>query len=75
VPLNFGKLSWLLNSPAYHRRHHSSLPEHFNSNYAALLPIWDVLAGSYRRPDSMPPTGLAGAPSNIAQAMLWPIRL
>jgi sterol desaturase/sphingolipid hydroxylase (fatty acid hydroxylase superfamily) len=42
---------------------------------AALLPIWDVLAGSYRRPDSMPPTGLAGAPSNIAQAMLWPIRL
>jgi sterol desaturase/sphingolipid hydroxylase (fatty acid hydroxylase superfamily) len=75
VPLDFGKLSWLLNSPAYHRRHHSSLPEHFNSNYAALLPIWDVLAGSYRRPDSMPPTGLAGAPSNIAQAMLWPIRL
>jgi sterol desaturase/sphingolipid hydroxylase (fatty acid hydroxylase superfamily) len=72
LPLNFGKLSWLWNSPAYHRRHHSSLPEHYNSNYAALLPIWDVILGSYYRPDGMPPTGLDVRPDAI-QALMWPM--
>ncbi len=74
VPLDFGKLSWLLNSPAYHRRHHSSEPEHFGSNYAALLPIWDVISGSYRRPDGFPPTGLDVARPSFVQALVWPLR-
>lgn len=70
VPLNFGRLSWLLNSPAYHRRHHSSLPEHYNSNFAAILPVWDVLAGSYHQPDrGMPPTGLEWNPRNLFSAL------
>ena len=39
LPFSFGRFSWVLNSPAYHRRHHSALPEHHNSNFAALLPV------------------------------------
>ena len=74
VRLNFGGLSWLINSPAYHRRHHSAEPEHFNSNYAALFPIFDVIAGSYHRPDSYPDTGLETRPANIAQAAVWPLK-
>lgn len=74
VRLDFGRFSWLLNSPAYHRRHHSSEPAHFNSNYSALFPIFDVIAGSYHRPDSYPDTGLDARPANIVHAAVWPIK-
>ena len=37
LPFSFGRLSWVLNSPAYHRRHHSALPEHHNSNFCGLI--------------------------------------
>ena len=74
IPLNFGRLSWLINSPAYHRRHHSSLPEHFNSNFANIFPIFDVLFGTYNRPEKgMPPTGL-GFEVGISRGLLWPFR-
>lgn len=73
LPVDFGRWSWLLNSPAYHRRHHSSLPEHYDSNFAALLPIFDVIAGSYNRPDGFPPTGLDRKPENAADLALWPL--
>lgn len=72
--LTFGRWSWVLNSPAYHRRHHSNRPEHYNSNFAALLPLWDVLAGSYRKPDSFPRTGLDTEPESLADLMTWPLR-
>jgi sterol desaturase/sphingolipid hydroxylase (fatty acid hydroxylase superfamily) len=74
LPVSFGPLSWLLNSPAYHRRHHSSLPEHYNSNFAALFPIFDVLCGSYNRPEGFPPTGLETRPESLADLLVWPVR-
>ena len=74
LPISFGPLSWLLNSPAYHRRHHSSLPEHYNSNYAALFPIFDVLCGTYYRPTGFPPTGLETKPESLVDLLLWPAR-
>jgi sterol desaturase/sphingolipid hydroxylase (fatty acid hydroxylase superfamily) len=51
VKVDYGWFDWLLASPLYHRTHHSSAPEHFDCNFAALLPIFDVLSGAYRRPD------------------------
>jgi sterol desaturase/sphingolipid hydroxylase (fatty acid hydroxylase superfamily) len=75
LPINFGPLSWLLNSPAYHRRHHSSLPEHYNSNFAALFPIFDVLSGTYNRPHGFPPTGLDTKPESLADLLIWPVRM
>lgn len=74
LPVSFGPLSWLLNSPAYHRRHHSSLPEHYNSNYSALFPIFDVICGSYNRPNGWPPTGLDHAPESLLDLLAWPVR-
>ncbi|HJP68806.1 MAG TPA: sterol desaturase family protein [Sphingomicrobium sp.] len=71
---SFGRLSWLLNSPAYHRRHHSRDPAHFNSNYSALLPIFDVLSGAYNRPTSFPQTGLSEQPISILSLILWPLQ-
>jgi sterol desaturase/sphingolipid hydroxylase (fatty acid hydroxylase superfamily) len=73
LPIDLGRWSWLINSPAYHRRHHSSLPEHHDSNFAALLPIFDVIAGSYHRPDGFPPTGLDRRPANAVEVAIWPL--
>ncbi|MBV1691730.1 sterol desaturase family protein [Novosphingobium sp. G106] len=71
--IDIGRWSWLINTPAYHRRHHSSLPEHYDSNFAAIFPIFDVICGSYYRPDGFPPTGLARAPQNMAELIAWPL--
>lgn len=75
VRIDFGRFSWLLNSPAYHRRHHSSEPQHFNSNFAALFPVFDLISGAYRRPDGYPETGLSERPASLADTAFWPIKI
>jgi sterol desaturase/sphingolipid hydroxylase (fatty acid hydroxylase superfamily) len=76
--LDLGRWSWLLNAPGYHRLHHSASPEHFNVNFAALLPIFDVLGGTYRpaRPGERPATGLdtGDLPREALEVALWPVR-
>ena len=74
VGFSFGKWSWLLNSPGYHRRHHSSDPRHFNSNFAALFPIFDVLTGTYRKPEPDATTGLDVMPQRFSDLVIWPVR-
>jgi sterol desaturase/sphingolipid hydroxylase (fatty acid hydroxylase superfamily) len=76
--LHLGRLSWLVNTPAYHRLHHSAAPEHWDCNFAALLPIYDLIFGGYRPPgaDERPRTGLdtGERPSGPLEAALWPLR-
>jgi sterol desaturase/sphingolipid hydroxylase (fatty acid hydroxylase superfamily) len=74
LKVNFSAWSWALNCPAYHRRHHSSELAHFNSNYAALFPIFDVICGSYHRPDGYPETGLPHRPASFTDLLVWPLR-
>jgi sterol desaturase/sphingolipid hydroxylase (fatty acid hydroxylase superfamily) len=64
----------VLNCPAYHRRHHSRLTEHYNTNFAALFPIFDVIFGTYRRPDGWPPSGLDETPRSFGDLFFWPLR-
>lgn len=67
----------MLNSPQCHRLHHSSLAEHHDRNFAALLPIFDVIYRTHPRPAStLPPTGLSDGeiPHGKVEAMIWPIR-
>ena len=42
-------VSWIGN-PQWHRIHHSLQPEHFDKNFAGLLPLWDILFGTFRNP-------------------------
>lgn len=70
--LDLGPWSWLINTPAYHRRHHSSDPAHYDSNFAALFPVWDVLMGDYHRPDGFPATGLDHRPRRLREVVAWP---
>ena len=75
--VGFGRLGWLLNSPQYHRLHHSRDPVHFNRNFAALFPIFDLVSGGYRKPerDEYPATGLddARTPRTLWDALEWPL--
>lgn len=74
LKVNYGRFSVLLNNPAYHRIHHSRSAEHYDTNFAALFPIYDLILGSYRRPDAFVETGLERTTENVAEAVLWPLR-
>lgn len=78
VRVGFGRFSWLLNAPQFHRLHHSRLSSHRDRNFAALFPIFDCLFGTYRKPwpGEFPPTGLDTGewPGSIIQALVWPLR-
>jgi sterol desaturase/sphingolipid hydroxylase (fatty acid hydroxylase superfamily) len=75
--LDFGRCSWALNAPAYHRIHHSASEEHFDVNFAALLPIFDVIFGGYRpaRPGELPATGLdtGRVARTWIEVLAWPL--
>lgn len=74
--LGFGRGWWLLNSPQFHRIHHSALPQHYNCNFASLFPAFDLLFRTHHvpQPGEFPPTGLDQAPTTLWQALSWPFR-
>jgi sterol desaturase/sphingolipid hydroxylase (fatty acid hydroxylase superfamily) len=45
----FGWLSVLISTPAFHHWHHTN-DEHIDKNYASMLPIMDILFGSWYLP-------------------------
>ena len=69
---NFGKWSWVINSPAYHRRHHSSDPADYDSNFAGLFPFYDVILGGYNVPAGRPETGFERRPRSLVELLAWP---
>lgn len=76
--LSLGPFWAAVNGPQYHRIHHSPLPQHWNRNFAAFFPIFDILFGTHYRPlpGEFPATGLgtADAPHNLLEAVFWPLR-
>lgn len=75
------RLPWLdriVVTPQVHRIHHSIHPEHYNTNFADALPIFDILFGTYRRPskNEFPATGLVDfpAPRSLIAAQIGPLR-
>ena len=78
VRVGFGRGWFLLNSPQYHRVHHSSLSEHRDRNFAALLPMFDAIFGTAYHPHASeyPPTGLDDhdSPRGVFEAIVWPVR-
>jgi sterol desaturase/sphingolipid hydroxylase (fatty acid hydroxylase superfamily) len=78
LKLNLGWLSWLVEGPQVHRIHHSKLREHYDRNFAAFFPIWDVVFGTYHHPrhGEFPPTGVVDEPqvSTLREAALLPFR-
>jgi sterol desaturase/sphingolipid hydroxylase (fatty acid hydroxylase superfamily) len=73
----FGRLRWVLVSPAYHRWHHASDEVGIDKNFAGIFPIWDLLFGTAYFPRSLPKRyGLKGRqmPESLIAHLLFPFR-
>lgn len=76
--VGFGRWWVVLNSPQYHRLHHSRRPEHYDRNFAAFFPVFDRVFGTHcpPLPQDYPPTGLdtGERPRDILDTTIWPLR-
>ncbi len=77
--LRLGPLTPIFCGPQVHRIHHSNLPGHRDRNFAQVFTFFDVLFGTYRRPDrdEFPTTGVEELASDapLATVMVRPFRL
>jgi sterol desaturase/sphingolipid hydroxylase (fatty acid hydroxylase superfamily) len=74
-PIRFGWFNRVFSSPQTHRIHHSNLLEHRDKNFATILPLWDILFGTYYHPKEQewPITGVTGVTvTSLWQAMILP---
>jgi sterol desaturase/sphingolipid hydroxylase (fatty acid hydroxylase superfamily) len=70
----FGWLSFLISTPAFHHWHHTN-DEHIDKNYASMLPIMDILFGSWFLPRKQwpPQYGIkTPMPANLLDQTLYP---
>jgi sterol desaturase/sphingolipid hydroxylase (fatty acid hydroxylase superfamily) len=76
--LGFGPAWFILNSPQFHRVHHSCRREHYDRNFAALFTIFDAIfrTAHVPVPEEYPSTGLEDedTPRSLTEAVLWPMR-
>ncbi len=76
--IHFGRFSYFLSSPHYHRSHHSRQEAHFNKNFCDLLPLWDLLFGTFHRvpAEQFVDVGIDSddTPRTVAAALTWPWR-
>jgi sterol desaturase/sphingolipid hydroxylase (fatty acid hydroxylase superfamily) len=79
--LNY-KIAWhrvgiWVNTPWWHRIHHSVEPKHYNKNFSVAFPIMDVIFGTayYPAPDEYPETGLNPRQNpRLWEGIVWPFR-
>lgn len=76
VTWDFGLLRKVFASPKFHRWHHTAAQEGQDKNFAGLLPLWDILFGTYYMPKEQPRRfGIADVvPDNLVGQMVWPFR-
>ena len=74
VDWDHGPFHFVLASPRFHRWHHADAPEAYDRNLANVLPVWDVLFGTYRNLGKLTvPMGASGVPQHdIIRLTLWP---
>jgi sterol desaturase/sphingolipid hydroxylase (fatty acid hydroxylase superfamily) len=79
--LNY-KIAWhragiWVNTPQWHRIHHSVEPKHYDKNFSSAFPIMDVIFGTAHRPapDEYPETGLRPRENpQLWEGIIWPFR-
>ncbi len=50
VDWSFGRFGYVVSSPAFHRWHHTAEGEGRERNFAGLLPVWDIVFGTFWMP-------------------------
>jgi len=70
VSWGFGPLGRLVASPKFHRWHHTSEDEGLDKNFAGLLPIFDVVFGTYYMPKGRLPQAF-GLKNEVIPESFW----
>jgi sterol desaturase/sphingolipid hydroxylase (fatty acid hydroxylase superfamily) len=76
VDWDFGPLRRLVASPSFHRWHHTGEAEGRDKNFAGLLPVWDILFGTFHMPARVPSHfGIDDdVPTTLWGQLAWPFR-
>jgi sterol desaturase/sphingolipid hydroxylase (fatty acid hydroxylase superfamily) len=56
VAWTFGPFRYVIATPLFHRWHHTKEDEAIDKNFAGLLPIWDMMFGTFYMPKGKVPT-------------------
>lgn len=76
VNWDFGALRGVIASPMFHRWHHTGEAEGRDKNFSGLLPLWDILFGTYYMPARAPDRfGIDDpVPATLWGQLAWPFR-
>ncbi|HEU4431731.1 MAG TPA: sterol desaturase family protein [Myxococcota bacterium] len=78
VGWDLGPLRRVVASPRFHRWHHASQAEGRDKNFAGLLPLWDLLFGTYHMPADRAPRAFGAGdepvPAGIWRQLAYPFR-
>lgn len=77
VDWDWGPLRAVIASPRFHRWHHSDEASARGRNFAGLLPLWDVVFGTYHMPANRVPASFGAfppVPEGLLVHMLHPFR-
>lgn len=77
VDWDWGPLRSVIASPRFHRWHHTDEAQGRDKNFAGLLPLWDVLFGTYYMPRGQVPTSFGTAtpvPAGLLGQLVFPFR-
>jgi sterol desaturase/sphingolipid hydroxylase (fatty acid hydroxylase superfamily) len=74
---DWGPLRGVLASPRFHRWHHTDEANARDKNFAGLLPVWDLLFGTYYMPRNRLPQQFGTSspvPAGLVGQILFPFR-
>lgn len=77
VDWDWGPLRAVIVSPRFHRWHHTDELQARDKNFAGLLPLWDILFGTYYMPRDRLPQRFGTAtpvPAGIVGQLVFPFR-
>jgi sterol desaturase/sphingolipid hydroxylase (fatty acid hydroxylase superfamily) len=74
---DWGPLRAAITSPCFHRWHHTDEKEARDKNFAGLLPLWDILFGTYYMPTDVRPSRfgtVTPVPDGLVGQIAFPFR-
>jgi sterol desaturase/sphingolipid hydroxylase (fatty acid hydroxylase superfamily) len=77
VSWSFGPLRYVIASPRFHRWHHTSEAQGIDKNFAGLLPVWDLMFGTFHMPAGRVPLEFGvhdEIPDGIVGQLAWPFK-
>ncbi len=76
--IHFGHFGRIIVDNRFHRIHHSVQEEHYDHNFAAFTPLWDMLFGTalFPKPQEWPKVGITelDEPKSVRQWLDLPVR-